>query len=71
LRLLEQVNGYDLGAVRVQSPFAAWMRYKLGSAIALHLAHERRHLWQAREAMEAYRRGGGPDAMKRGEPLTP
>jgi hypothetical protein len=59
LRLLEEVNGYDLGAVRVQSPFAGWMRYKLGSAIALNLAHDRRHLWQARAAVEAYRRTGG------------
>lgn len=54
LRLLEQVNGYDLGAVRVQSPFAGWMRYKLGSAMALQMAHDRRHLWQAREAVDAY-----------------
>lgn len=53
LQLLEQVNGYDLGAAKVQSPFAKWLRYKLGSAIALQMAHDRRHLWQAREAVEA------------------
>ncbi len=56
LQLLEQVNGYDLGAVRVQSPFAKWLKYKLGSGIALQMAHDRRHLWQARAAVEAYRR---------------
>lgn len=54
-RLLEQLDGYDLGVVKVQSPFAAWLRYKLGSAIALQMAHDRRHLWQAREAVEALR----------------
>ena len=58
LLLLEELNGYDLGAVRVPSPFAGWMRYKLGSGIALTLAHDRRHLWQAREAVEAFSEGG-------------
>jgi len=57
LRLLEQLDGYDLGAAKVQSPFAKWLRYKLGSAIALQMAHDRRHLWQAREVVEAYRTG--------------
>ncbi len=51
LRLLEQVNGYDLGAVKVRSPFSKWLSYRLGSGIALQMAHDRRHLWQAREAV--------------------
>ena len=63
LQLLEQLNGYDLGAVRVPSPFAAWLRYKLGSGIALTLAHDRRHLWQAREAVQAYRRPRRPTSQ--------
>lgn len=49
-RLLERVDGYDLGAAKVQSPFSKLLRYKLGSAFALMAAHDRRHLWQAREA---------------------
>jgi hypothetical protein len=56
LRLLEQVDGFDLSGAKVQSPFAMWLKYKLGSAIALQLAHDRRHLWQAREALEEYRK---------------
>lgn len=35
LRALQELDGYDLGAVKVQSPFAGWLKYKLGSAIAL------------------------------------
>lgn len=54
LRLLEQVDGYDLGGAKVQSPFAKWLKYKLGSAIALQMAHDRRHLWQAREALQTW-----------------
>lgn len=53
LRLLEQLDGCDLGAEKVPSPFARWLRYKLGSAMALQLAHDRRHLWQARAAVAA------------------
>jgi hypothetical protein len=45
---LRQANGLDLGRARVSSPVAAWVRLSLGSAFALMVAHERRHLWQAR-----------------------
>lgn len=55
-RLLQELDGYDLGAAKVQSPFAKWLRYKLGSAVALQMGHDRRHLWQAREAVETYQR---------------
>lgn len=51
-RLLEAVDGYDLGAAKMQSPFFKLLRYKLGSAIALLTAHDRRHLWQAREVVK-------------------
>jgi hypothetical protein len=49
ITLLREVDGYDLSP-RVQSPFAKVLRYRLGSALALMAAHDRRHLWQAREA---------------------
>ena len=45
---LRQANGLDLGRARVGSPVRAWIRLSLGSAFALMVAHERRHLWQAR-----------------------
>lgn len=45
---LRQANGLDLARARVSSPAAAWLRFSLGSGFALMIAHERRHLWQAR-----------------------
>jgi hypothetical protein len=45
---LRQANGLDLGRAKVRSPVASWLRFSLGSGFALMVAHERRHLWQAR-----------------------
>jgi hypothetical protein len=45
---LRQANGLDLSRAKVASPNAAWLRFSLGSGFAITLAHERRHLWQAR-----------------------
>ena len=49
---LRQANGLDLARARVSSPAARWLRIPLGSAFALMTAHERRHLWQARQVVE-------------------
>lgn len=46
---LRQANGIDLARARVRSPSPYWLRIPLGSAFALTAAHERRHLWQARQ----------------------
>jgi hypothetical protein len=48
---LRQANGLDLARAKVRSPIVSWMRYSLGSGFALMLAHERRHLWQARRVV--------------------
>ena len=48
---LRQASGLDLAHARVSSPAAKWLRMPLGSAFALQIAHERRHLWQARQVM--------------------
>jgi uncharacterized damage-inducible protein DinB len=48
---LRQANGLDLARARVRSPLGRWVRMPLGSAFALQVAHERRHLWQARALM--------------------
>ena len=45
---LRQANGLDLARARVTSPASRWIRLPLGAAFALTTAHERRHLWQAR-----------------------
>lgn len=47
---LRQANGLDLSRARVQSPLLPLLRFPLGSGFALMVAHERRHLEQARRA---------------------
>ena len=49
---LRQANGLDLARAKVRSPTVSWIRFSLGSGFALMLAHERRHLWQARGVRE-------------------
>jgi uncharacterized damage-inducible protein DinB len=44
---LRQANGLDLARARVSSPVVRWLPMPLGSAIALLITHERRHLAQA------------------------
>ena len=50
---LRQANGLDLARARVSSPVAGWIRMPLGSGFAMMLAHERRHLAQARRVLSA------------------
>ncbi|MFW6192910.1 MAG: DinB family protein, partial [Gemmatimonadota bacterium] len=46
---LQAADGLDLGGIRVASPFISFLRFDLGSAFRIVAAHERRHLWQARQ----------------------
>lgn len=48
---LRQANGLDLARARVQSPVASYLRLPLGSGFATMVAHERRHLLQARNVL--------------------
>ncbi len=50
---LHQANGLDLARARIASPVVRWVRMPLGSAFAMTLAHERRHLAQARRVLSA------------------
>ena len=52
---LRQANGLDLARARVHSPLVGytWIKIPLGSAFAMMIAHERRHLWQARQVLAA------------------
>ena len=50
---LRQANGLDLARSRVSSPMARWIRLPLGSGFAMMVAHERRHLAQARRVLDA------------------
>ncbi len=44
---MERAAGLDLAHVRVRLPELPRVRLSLGAVLALLLAHERRHLWQA------------------------
>ena len=51
-RLVERVkgaDGLDLRRARRRSPILPIMKWSLGTMFALVLAHERRHIWQARQ----------------------
>ena len=48
----ERARGLAIDQVSVQSPFAANVHYNCYSAFLIVAAHERRHLWQARRAIE-------------------
>lgn len=50
---LHQANGLDLARARVTSPVVRWVSMPLGSSFAAMLAHERRHLEQARRVISA------------------
>ena len=45
----ERSRGLDLKRIQVQSPFSAWISYPVEFSFDLAIAHERRHLWQARQ----------------------
>jgi len=47
--LLQQANGLDLARVKTTSPASSWIRYPLGIGFWIHAAHDKRHLWQARQ----------------------
>jgi hypothetical protein len=49
--LLLQANGLDLAKIKTQSPASKWVRYPLGMAFWIQAAHDRRHLWQARQVI--------------------
>lgn len=50
--LLEGAEGLDLREIRVTSPFVRFVKFDLGSAFRVVAAHDRRHLWQARQVRE-------------------
>jgi hypothetical protein len=54
--VLNTARDIDLARVKVISPFDKRVRYNLYSAFRILVAHERRHLWQAEQAVNALRR---------------
>ena len=52
-RQIAAARGLDLGRVRFSSPFFSPLKFSLGAGLELLLAHNRRHIWLAREVMES------------------
>lgn len=46
---LARADGLDLGKVKARSPVTRHLKFSLGKAFAAMAAHQRRHLWQARQ----------------------
>lgn len=44
----------DLAGVRFANPIIRGLRFSLASGLFIILAHERRHLWQARQVLRVY-----------------
>jgi hypothetical protein len=51
LGVLEHVRGLDLKRIKITSPVNAKLKFGLGATFAVNAAHERRHLWQARQVI--------------------
>ena len=56
LDLLPSARGLDLRKLKILSPFNTRVRYNVYSAFRIIAAHQRRHLWQAEQAVEDLRR---------------
>jgi hypothetical protein len=59
---LRRASGLNLDRIRVVSPFNARVKYNVYAAFCIVLAHERRHLWQAEQAIAAAAGGARPSA---------
>jgi hypothetical protein len=46
-RLIRHAEGLNQEKIKIQSPYAWWLRLRLCAVFAFILAHERRHIWQA------------------------
>lgn len=55
VRLTEEAEGLDLKRIQVPSPVAEWLKWSLGIVFHICAAHDRRHLYQARQVLERIR----------------
>lgn len=51
--LIRSANGLDLARIRCPSAFSRHVRYNLGMSFWILMAHDRRHIWQARNVCQA------------------
>ncbi len=47
--LLRQAEDVDLNRVKIPSPLAKFLKFRIGAVFAFTAAHNRRHLWQAQQ----------------------
>lgn len=50
---MRRADGYPLDRLRIASPFMRGIRYSLYTTFCIVPTHERRHLWQAEQALSA------------------
>lgn len=51
--LIHEARDLDLNRIRFHNPFIGLLRYTVGTALLVIGAHDRRHLWQARQVRAA------------------
>ena len=51
--LIHEARDLDLNRIRFRNPFIGLLRYSVGTALLVIGAHDRRHLWQARQVCAA------------------
>src|SRR5689334_17210062 len=51
--LIHEARDLDLNRIRFRNPFIGLLRYTVGTALLVIGAHDRRHLWQARQVRTA------------------
>jgi hypothetical protein len=49
--LAKRANGLDLARIKARSAFSKLVKYNLGMAFWILAAHDRRHIWQARQLL--------------------
>ena len=54
--LIHEAHDLDLRRVKIVSPFDKRVKYNVYSAFRILIAHQRRHLWQAEQAVDALRK---------------
>lgn len=54
--VLRSAHGLPIGRLKIVSPFDSRVKYNVYSAFLILTAHQRRHLWQAEQAVAALRR---------------
>lgn len=63
LGVIHSAAGLAIDRRKIVSPFAKQVRYNLYDTLVIAASHQRRHLWQARQAIHAVRNAGAVRAI--------